>query len=90
MQDHSDKQQFERIEQGALVYARYRRDGDRLIIRHVEADPVLRGTGAADRLMRDIADHARSENLLIVPLCGYASAWLRRHAREMIANPSAP
>ena len=55
------------------------RDGDVVHIRHVEAPVPLRGTGAADRLMVGIAAKARAENLKLLPLCGYARAWLRRH-----------
>ena len=85
MHDNRDLNRFEREENGALVHARYQRSHDQLIIRHVEAALELRGTGAADRLMREIVDHARSEKVKIVPLCGYASAWLRRNARDMIS-----
>ena len=86
MIDKREQSRFEREENGARVVALYRRDRDILIIRHVEADPILRGTGAADRLMRDIADLARNEAVLIKPLCGYAAAWLKRNARDLIAS----
>lgn len=86
MIDNREMSRFEREENGALVFARYGRADGTLLIRHVEAAPVLRGTGAADRLMREIAEWARAENTRLVPLCGYASAWLRRHARDLIAE----
>lgn len=86
MIDNRELNRFEREENGALVFALYRRAEGRLVIRHVEAAPVLRGTGAAGRLMREIADHARAESLTIVPLCGYASAWLRRNASDLVAQ----
>ena len=85
MIDNRDQSRFENTENGALVFARYSRDRDLLIIRHVEADPVLRGTGAADRLMREILAKACAEASPIRPLCGYAAAWLRRHAPDVIA-----
>ena len=85
MHDNHEMSRFEREENGALVFARYQRSNDQLVIRHVEAAPILRGTGAADRLMREIVDQARSDKVKIVPLCGYAAGWLRRHAHEMIA-----
>jgi predicted GNAT family acetyltransferase len=71
---------FETVEAGQIVFADCRRDGDRLIIDHVEAPPALRGTGAAGRFMAALAAHARAHGLKIVPLCGYAAAWLRRDA----------
>ena len=64
---------------GQVVFASYRRDGATLAILHVEAPPALRGTGAAGRLMHGVMAMARTTGAKIVPLCGYASAWLRRH-----------
>ena len=77
--DDPARQRFEREEQGQIAFADYRRDAGRLAILHVEAPVVLRGTGAAGRLMQDIASLAQREGLKIDPYCGYAAAWLRRH-----------
>ena len=51
------------------------------------ADRLLRGTGAASRLMDGIMALARAEGAKVLPLCGYASAWLRRHKehRDLVA-----
>jgi predicted GNAT family acetyltransferase len=77
--DNAARQRFERIEQGLTAFADYSREPGRLVIRYVEAPLPLRGTGAAGRLMAGVAAQARAEGLEIVPLCGYAAAWLRRH-----------
>lgn len=77
--DNVSGQRYEIDIDGEIVFAIYRRDGDVVHIRHVEAPMPLRGTGAADRLMQGIAAKARAENLKLLPLCGYARAWLRRH-----------
>lgn len=77
--DNVQQSRFELVESGETAYADYKRDGDVLTIKYVFAPEVLRGTGAAGRLMAEIADHARHENLKIIPLCGYAASWLRRH-----------
>jgi predicted GNAT family acetyltransferase len=69
---------YEMDEQGLTSWADYRRQGDRLIIDHVEAPLPLRGTGASGRLMFAIAAAAREQSLTIVPLCGYAAHWLAR------------
>lgn len=68
---------FERDEGGQVVFADYRRGEGRLIVDHVEAPIALRGTGAAGRLMEEIAAYAREEDLKIIPLCSYAARWLR-------------
>jgi predicted GNAT family acetyltransferase len=64
---------------GQVVFASYRREGAVLSILHVEAPPSLRGTGAAGKLMQGIVEIARASGAKIVPLCGYAASWLRRH-----------
>jgi predicted GNAT family acetyltransferase len=79
MIDNQAESRFELEESGLLVWAEYRiRDG-KYFIPHVEAEPALRGTGAASRLMQQITDHARTEKLVIVPRCSYARAWFERH-----------
>jgi predicted GNAT family acetyltransferase len=79
IRDNSERQRYELDIDGQTVFAIYRRDGNTVHIRHVEAPLPLRGTGVADRLMHGITAKARAENLKLVPLCGYARAWLRRH-----------
>jgi predicted GNAT family acetyltransferase len=77
--DNIQRHRFELVEQGLTAYADYRREPGRLIIPHVEAPLALRGGGAAGRLMLGVAEQARAAGETIVPLCGYAAAWLRRH-----------
>ena len=79
MIDNQQESRFERQENGLLAWASYRiRDG-KYQIPHVEADPALQGKGAAGRLMREIVDHARAQQLVIEPRCSYARAWFARH-----------
>ena len=61
------------------VFADYRQEANTLLITHVEAAPALRGTGAADRFMRELTTFAREKNVKVRPLCAYAAAWYRRH-----------
>ncbi len=82
LRDNAIGQRYEIDIDGQTVFAIYRRDGDIVSIRHVEAPVPLRGTGAADRLMQGIVAKARSESFKLRPLCGYARAWLRRHAEH--------
>jgi uncharacterized protein len=82
VRDNQARRRFELEVGGDIVFADYRRLGSVLAISWVEAAPRLRGTGAADRLMRGIADIAEAKGWEIEPLCGYAAAWLRRHYRH--------
>ena len=83
--DNPGRSRYELEVDGRIAFADYVRQGERLIIPHVEADPALRGGGAAGRLMAQVAAVARTEGVKIVPSCGYAAAWLRRNAPDLIA-----
>ncbi|SEN93221.1 hypothetical protein SAMN02799625_02120 [Methylobacterium sp. UNC300MFChir4.1] len=87
LHDNVERGRFELQVGGDVVFATYRREPGQLVISHVYAPPVLRGTGAAGRLMEGVAAHARAEGDRIVPLCGYARAWLRGHRthRDLLA-----
>ncbi len=74
-----DRQRFEQEEDSGLVYASYRLREGVYALTHVEADEELRGTGAADRFMEALVQHARDNNLKLAPLCSYARAWAKRH-----------
>lgn len=77
--DNPPQRRYELDMGGDIAWADYRQDGDRLVITHVEAPAALRGTGAAGQLMAAVVEDARAKQMRIVPQCGYAAAWLRRH-----------
>lgn len=77
--DQTSRSRFELEEEGGVTFADYRRQGERLLITHVEAPMALRGSGSAGRLMEGVLAQARSEGAKVVPLCGYAAAYMRRH-----------
>jgi predicted GNAT family acetyltransferase len=77
--DNPDKGRFELTEGGHVAYATYRIAEGRMLIPYVESAIPLRGTGAASRLMEQVAAAARARSLKVVPLCGYATSWFRRH-----------
>ena len=76
LRDRGDR--YEMMEHGLTSYADYRLAGDRLYIDYVFSPVPLRGSGASGRLMEAVSADARRKNLKITPICGYASAWLRR------------
>ena len=77
--DNAAESQFELNIDGHVAHADYRIEGDTLYIDYVEAPPALRGTGAAGRLMEGVMQAAAERHLSVVPICGYAAAWMRRH-----------
>lgn len=79
--DNTAEERFELVEEGLIAYADYRRQDGRLYIDYVFSPPPLRGKGTSDRLMRGIKAAAETAGETIVPICGYAATWLRRHDR---------
>lgn len=85
--DLRDVMDHQRFEQGftapdgetRIVHADYAILGNTRVILYVEADPALRGTGAAGAFMQSLAEHARAEGLKLAPRCSYAVVWLKRH-----------
>ena len=82
LRDDAARRRLEMDEAGQVVFADYRRVGDRLFIDHVEAPMALRGTGAAGRFMHALTEKARREGLTLTPICSYAAVWLQRHPEE--------
>ena len=80
--DNKDRQRYELEENGHIAFADYARQPSRLVINYVEAPPALRGTGAAGRLMEGVLAEAREDGLKVIPLCGYARAYILRHAEH--------
>lgn len=80
--DNTAQSRFEWPVDDLVAYADYRLEGSDLYIDYVFAPPALRGTGASGRLMAAIAEQAQARGLKIIPICGYAAAWLRRQERK--------
>jgi predicted GNAT family acetyltransferase len=79
MKNNSHLSRYELIVDGHVAYANYRLMGKNLFIDYVFAPEELRGTGAAGRLMEEIAKDARAKELKITPICSYAAVWLKKH-----------
>lgn len=77
--DNPEHSRFELTEAGETAFANYRLNDSVLTIPYVESPPALRGTGAAGRLMEGVVAHARARKMKIIPICGYAVSWFRRH-----------
>lgn len=80
--DNTAHQRFELEIDGQIVFADYRRKGNVVIVPHVEAPVSLRGSGASGLLMEGMLALLRARGEKIVPLCSYASAYVRRHTEH--------
>ncbi len=79
MKNNHELSRYELEISGQIAYANYRLQANILNLDYVFAPEELRGTGAAGKLMEEIAQLAKKNNLKINPICGYAAVWLRKH-----------
>jgi len=77
--DNTAAHRFELEEGGLTAVAEYHTRDMTLYIDYVESPPALRGTGTAGRLMEGVMQAARERDYKVIPVCGYAVAWIKRH-----------
>jgi predicted GNAT family acetyltransferase len=53
--------------------------GSQIILKHTEVPKALQGSGLAGKLAHAALEHARSNNLRVIPICPYVIAYLTRH-----------
>ncbi|MDE0605893.1 MAG: GNAT family N-acetyltransferase [Acidimicrobiaceae bacterium] len=83
VRNNSARQRYELIVEGRIVsVADYQLDGTIVVVPHVETDPSMRGRGLADRLMRGMLDDLRTNKQSILPLCGFAAAFIDDHPED--------
>lgn len=72
-----------RLQVGSFAAAaEYRRAAGVLTVLHVVADEQLRGSGAAGRLMQQVADTARAQGVKIEVECPFAASWFERRPNQ--------
>ena len=69
---NTEKQRFERTENGLTAVVEYRQSENEIELTHTFVPPPLEGQGIAASL-------TRAENLRVRPTCSYARAYIRRH-----------
>lgn len=79
LKDNIASSRFELKFNNSVVYADYNLDRNVLSLNYVFAPEELRGSGAAGKLMEEIAKMAQEKNLKIIPICSYAALWMRKH-----------
>ena len=73
------KNQFETTIDGATAVAAYHKRDGKLVLTHTEVPPELSGRGIAGQLAKKAFEHARENQLRIVPLCSYMAGWAEKH-----------
>ena len=64
---NTEKQRFERTENGLTAVVEYRRNEEEIELTHTFVPPALEGQGIAASLTRAALEYARAENLRVRP-----------------------
>ena len=70
---------FEVTVEGYPSKLEYFKDGKNFVISHVGVHPELRGQGLAGRITQTALEYAKANALRVIPMCGYAAAYIRRN-----------
>ena len=80
VRDNEARSRYELLLDGRVVgFAQYRLAGTRITMYHTEVEPEYGGRGLGDELARAALDDVRRRGLVLVPLCPFIAAYIRRH-----------
>ncbi|HEX4663849.1 MAG TPA: GNAT family N-acetyltransferase [Terriglobales bacterium] len=77
--NNESSSRFETQVNGYTAILTYRRMGKSIVLDHTEVPPELEGRGIGSKLARTAMEFARSEHLVVVPLCPFVSSYLKKH-----------
>ncbi len=77
--DNVSEHRFETRVDGHLAFLEYHQNGNRFVIVHTEVPDALSGRGIAGALIEKAIQTAADADLVVVPNCPFAHAWLERH-----------
>lgn len=77
--NNESEKRFEVSVNGLLSKLDYLQDKDTFVITHVGVHPELRGQGVAGKLTKAGLEFAKAKSLRVIPMCSYATAYIRRH-----------
>lgn len=79
MINNTEHHRFEATVDGMLSEVAYRFFVDTITFLHTEVPEELEGKGIAKALAKAALDHARDNDLKVVPLCPFIAAYIKRH-----------
>lgn len=74
-----DKSRFEILVAGKRAVAEYIDRGHMIVFSHTEVPAGLEGKGIGSKLVSTGLNFAREQKKIVLPLCPYVAAYIRRH-----------
>lgn len=80
LHNNTHRHRFELETDGKLSIVDYQHvDDETLALTHTEVDTSLEGHGVGSKLVEGVLQFVEQNNLKIVPLCPFITAYLKRH-----------
>lgn len=80
LKDNTQRSRFELETDGKLGIVEYQPiDNETIALTHTEIDPSQEGKGVGSKLVEEVLQFVEEQNLKVVPLCPFVSAYLKRH-----------
>jgi predicted GNAT family acetyltransferase len=75
-----DRSRYELVEDDTVVaIAEYEEHGDVVVFPHTVVDPIRRGEGLGEQLVRGAMDDVRTSGRKVVPACWFVADFLDAH-----------
>jgi len=85
VRDNQEESRYEVLVGGRLAgFAQYRLDGKQITMYHTEVEPEYEGKGLGDELAHAALDDVRRRGLVLVPLCPFIAAYIRRRPGDYL------
>ncbi|WP_395944590.1 GNAT family N-acetyltransferase [Brevundimonas sp.] len=87
--DNPALNRYELPVQGLVAHVAYNLSPPNLMITEVVTPKALEGRGIASRMAAHVVEDARARGLLILPVCPFFAAWLKKHPEHAdVVHPS--
>jgi predicted GNAT family acetyltransferase len=89
IRNNEKESQFETTVDGHVAYAAYDlEDPDRIVFTHTVVPEALSGRGIANDIVEHALNHARENQLRVVPQCSFVAKYIDRHSqyRDLLAQ----
>jgi predicted GNAT family acetyltransferase len=86
---NANARRFELHSGESMARLDYRLQNRTIVLVHTEVPPELAGRGVGAHLVKAALEYARESGLMVVPLCSYAAAYIRRNQQyQALLEPS--
>jgi uncharacterized protein len=79
VRNNEEESRFETVIDGRTAFVDYRRNEGEIVLTHTEVPSELSGRGLANEIARQALEHARENDLRVVPQCSFIRKYIERN-----------